>query len=1367
VDAYTLNNTIWGTTTPVRDDCSSSCVGIYDASGYVYERLVHVTVTTIVMANPNPEDPNIQNEDIPEEDLYHLLDFDEEEDSEMDIEEEEPEEDPVEEPKPLARHGDQFDAHPNLQPRNMNSWVDDHDDVEEEDDENEDVDIEEEDYAEIIFPYEVEEAGVESKAEGADVELEAKEPDGVPEATIGSGGLAPWALRYDLEALRRQKTIREAESGSSRTEIALLGSEARIRKIERGILHHDLSGVDETLGNVVKRLKVLESGENATLKKKLADKEMLLDLTRMDQDRAERRLSESIWIMPPKAMSEARMRKIIRGSGGTDGNVGDCGNAGRTGVRGAGPTVPELTRTKAMGIEAANNTPWSEVRKWMNEEFCPQSVIQRLEQELYNLRMKGMDIDRYTNQFHELDLLCPRMVEPKAVKVEQHLRGLTKSISGDVTSSQPTTINDAVCMAYKLVGQLIQDKADEATEGEKRKGAMTNAAPNNNETCQKCKNIRLAGDCWKCTKCGKLGHKTKRFWIPEMSCYNYNEKGHKKKDCPKLGRNGKGGNNHGGAYQLGAVNAQEDPKVVTGTFLFNNHYATALFDLGTDRSLVSTKFSTLINIKPAEIETSYEVELADGKIVSTNNVLKGCTLNLLNYSFPIDLMVIELGSFDIKIRMDWLSKNDAAILCGEKKVRIPLKNKALIIESDRNQSRLKIISCIKARKYIENGCELFLAQVTGTVSKEKRVEDVPVIHNIPEVFPDDLPGLSPPRRVEFHIDLILGATPMAHAPYRLAPSELKELSEQLKELSKKGFIRSRSSPWGAPVLFVKKKDGSFCMCIDYRELNKLTIKNKYPLPRIDDLFDQLQGSSVYSKIDLRSGYHQLCIREEDIPIVAFRTRYGYYEFQVMPFGLTNAHAVFMDLMNHVCKPYLDKFMIVFIDDILINSKNKEEHGEHLKTILKLLNDEKLIHVDPTKIEAIKSWAAPTTPTENKPFVFGNDEEEAFQTLKKKLCSALILTLPEGSEDFVVYCIASLKGFRAVLMQREKVITYASRQFRKIEDNYTTHDLELGAVVFALRLWRHYLYGTKCTVYTDHKSLKYILDQKELNMRQRRWLELLSDYDCEIRYHSGKANVVADALSRKVKESIRVRVLVVTVHNNLPKQIRNAQAEACEKENIGAGRFVGEGEPFEVRADGYDKMYHDLKKLYWWPNMKADIATYVRKCLTCAKVKAEHQRPSGLLQQPKIPVWKWERITMDIITKLPRKQSRYNSIWNDTDHGSMLCAYVIDFGSGWDKHLPLAGFSYNNSYHASIKAASFEALYERKCRSAVCWSEVGDAQLTGPELIRETMEMIVQIKNRLLAARSMQKSYADVRRKPLEFEVGDLVMLKVSPWKGVI
>ncbi|GJU05140.1 putative reverse transcriptase domain-containing protein [Tanacetum coccineum] len=316
---------------------------------------------------------------------------------------------------------------------------------------------------------------------------------------------------------------------------------------------------------------------------------------------------------------------------------------------------------------------------------------------------------------------------------------------------------------------------------------------------------------------------------------------------------------------------------------------------------------------------------------------------------------------------------------------------------------------------------------------------------------------------------------------------------------------------------------------------------------------------------------------------------------------------------------------------------------------------------------------------NVKFNWGEKEETAFQTLKQKLCSAPILALPEGSENFVVYCDASHKGLGAVLMQKEKVIAYASRQLKIHEKNYTTHDLELGAVVFALKMWRHYLYGTKCVVYTDHKSLQHILDQKELNMRQRRWLELLSDYDCELRYHPGKANVVADALSRKCRpKPLRVRALVMTIGLNLPARILNAQVEARKEENYGTEDLLGMIKKLEPRADGTmclknrswipcfgnlralimheshkskysihpgsDKMYQDLKKLYWWPNMKAEIATYVSKCMTCAKVKAEYQKPSGLLVQPKIPEWKWENITMDFVTKLPKTASGQDMIW---------------------------------------------------------------------------------------------------------------------------
>ncbi|GJT18196.1 putative reverse transcriptase domain-containing protein [Tanacetum coccineum] len=788
---------------------------------------------------------------------------------------------------------------------------------------------------------------------------------------------------------------------------------------------------------------------------------------------------------------------------------------------------PSLTwwnaKIATMGLETLNQMPWTEMNQLMNAKFCPIEEVQRIEHELWNLKVKEYNIVAYTYRFNELALMCPRMVEPERVKVDAYIRGLTDNIKGEVTSSKLANLNEAVRMTHKLMKQKLQARDERILEGKKRKwesfqsgnsSGKGNHRDNSRQTLQNNQkqgnaramvtaptNGKVFSGSLPCVSIVLLA-----MLVRVLSSVTSVERLGTRNRCPRKVKQEEIREVHDRAYAIKDAELK-GPNVVTGS--------------------------------------SYEVELADGRIFSTNTVLKGCTLNLVNHVFEIDLMPIELGTFDVIIGMDWLVKHNVVIVCGEKVGRIPYGNKMLIVESDKGVSRLKVISCIKACKYVERGCHLFLTHVTENKSKVKRMEDVPVIHDFPKVFPEELPGLPPPRQVEFRIDLELGAAPVARAPYRLAPSKMRELL---------------------------KKDGSFRMCIDYRELNKLTFKNRYPLPRIDDLFNQLKGSSVYSKIDLESGYHQLRIKEEDIPITAFRTRYGHFELQVMPFGLTNALAVFMDLMNRVCKPYLDKFVIVFIDDILVYSKDKEEHGKHLKIILELLKKERLhakflkcdfwldsvqflghvidrsgVHVDPAKIEAIKSWAAPTTPTEkDKKYEWGKEEEEAFQTLKQKLCNAPILALPEGTKDFVVYCDVSLKGYGAVLMQREKVTVYASRQLKVHEENYTTYDLELGAVVFALRLWRHYLYGMKCVVFTDYKSLQYILNQKELNLRQRRWIELLSDYDCEIRYHPVKANVVADALSRKERNKpLRVRALMMTVHNDLPKQIRKAREEAMK------------------------------------------------------------------------------------------------------------------------------------------------------------------------------------------------------------------------------
>ncbi|GJS57785.1 hypothetical protein Tco_0652569 [Tanacetum coccineum] len=934
------------------------------------------------------------------------------------------------------------------------------------------------------------------------------------------------------------------------------------------------------------------------------------------------------------------------------------------------------------------------------------------------------------------------------------------------------------------------------------------------------------------------------------------------------------------------------------------------------------KLRKYMDIPPTALDTNYSVELANDKSPTTSTILRGCTLNLQNHMFKIDLLPIELGSFDIIVRIDWMAEHYAKVVCYEKYIRVPYGNDMLIIQGERsgvkNESRLEVISSIRTQKYIDHGCQMFLIQMMKeekTKIPERQIEDVPVVRDFPEVFPEDLPGLPPTCLVEFHIELIPRAAPVARAPYRLTPAKMKELAEQLKELSDKelgSFDVIVGMDWMA-------EHRAEVVC--YEKYIRVPYGN-------DMLIIQGERSGVKKRIDIRS---HLKHQDAEVyrPWIDFPkvfpddllglppTRQVEFHIELIPGAAPVARAPYrlapaeMKELAEQLKELSDKVQ----REELYAKFSKCEFWINTVKFLGHVIDSSGIHVDPAKIETVKNWASPTTPSEIRQFLglagyyrrfiegfskiakpmteltqkdrkfdWGEEQETAFQLLKQKLCAAPILALPEGSDDFVVYCDASIKGLGAVLMQRMKVIAYASRQLKIHEKNYTTHDLELGAVVFALKIWRHYLYGTKCVVFTDHKSLQHILDQKDLNMRQRRWIELLSDYDCEIRYHPGKANVVADALSRKERiEPLRVRALVMTIGLDLPSRILEAQKEAVKVENIEAEDIEGMLKKLEARADGTlcldnrswlpcygdtrslimheshkskysihpgsDKMYHDLKMLYWWPNMKADIATYVSKCLTCAKVKAEHQRPSGLLVQPDIPEWKWEKITMDFITKLPKTAAGFDSIWvivdrltksahflpmRETDstekltrlymkeivarHGipvsiisdrdshftsrvwqslhkalgtqldlsttyhphtdgqsertiqtleDMLRACVIDFRNGWDRNLPLVEISYNNSYHTSIKAAPFEALYGRKCCSPICWTEVGEAQLTAPEIIHKTTEKIFKIRDRMQAIRDRQKIYADKRCRPLKFEIGDKVLLKVVTWKGVM
>ncbi|GJX03189.1 putative reverse transcriptase domain-containing protein [Tanacetum coccineum] len=763
---------------------------------------------------------------------------------------------------------------------------------------------------------------------------------------------------------------------------------------------------------------------------------------------------------------------------------------------------------RTIGVEAAYAMNWVELMKLMTEVYCPRNEIQKMETELWNPEREGETTCAYTQRFQDVDFVV--VLEMVLMISKTGWKGLlegyaSRKSDGESRGGWRVSRRDNRGQLRRVKRQNTSGKnvARAYTSGNnERKGYVGRPLP----YCNKCR-LHHEGLCTiRCGNCKKVGHQTRdcRAAIAPNTqkapvenqqgiiCYECGRPGHFRKDYPML-RNQNRGN------QTRNKNGNKTGNQTRGDEATARAYAIGEGGTNPDSIVVT--------------DTSYAIELADGRISETNIVLRGCALGLLGHPFDIDLMPVKLGSFDVIIGMDWLAKYHALIVCDEKVVRIPYGNEVLIIRGDNCDSG------ITSKKAEDK-------------SEERRLEDVPIVREFPEVFPEDLPGLPPARQVEFQIDLVPGAAPVARAPYRLAPAEMQELSTQLQELSDKGFIRPSSSPWGAPVLFVKKKDGSFWMCIDYRELNKLTVKNRYPLLRINDLFDQLQGSRVYSKIDLRSGYHQLRVREEDISKTAFRTRYGHYEFQVMPFGLTNAPAVFMDLMNRVCKPYLDRFVIVFIDDILIYSKSRKEHEGHLKLILNLLKKEELyakfskcefwlskvqflghvidsegIYVDPMKIEAIKDWASPKTPTEIRQFL--EKAEAAFKLLKQKLCSASILALPEGSENFVVYCDASHKGLGAVLMQKEKVIAYASRQLKVHEKNYTTHDLELG-----------------------------------------------------------KANMVADALSQKERSKpLRVRALVMTIWLNLPKQILSAQSEARKEENFIKEDLRGMINKLEPRADG--------------------------------------------------------------------------------------------------------------------------------------------------------------------------------------------------------
>ncbi|XP_073219665.1 uncharacterized protein [Cicer arietinum] len=694
-------------------------------------------------------------------------------------------------------------------------------------------------------------------------------------------------------------------------------------------------------------------------------------------------------------------------------------------------------------------------------------------------------------------------------------------------------------------------------------------------------------------------------------------------------------------FSLTRQDAQTSNAVVTTILSICSRDAHVLFDPRATHSFVSSWFATRLGKCSSSLEEALVVATPVGGNLLAKSVYRSCDITIDGKVLSVDLVVIGLVDFDVILGMDWLALHHATLDCHNKVMTFEIPGQLVFLfQGARCWVPHNQISTLAASKLMRRGCQTYLAVVRDTQVVEEKLEKIPIACEFPDVFIEELPGFPLDREVEFSIDLVPNTHPISIPPYRMAPVELKELKEQLQDLLDKGFIRPSSSPWRAPILFVKKKDGSMRLCVDYRPLNKVTVKNKYPLPHIDELFDQLQGAQCFSKIDLRSGYHQLKIKRDDITKKTFCTRYGHYEFQVMSFGLTNSLAAFMDLMNHVLKPFLDQFVIVFIDDILVYSKSKEEHERPLRLVLQTLRDKQLyaklskcqfwmdnvvflghvvskngISVDPSKVEAVQNWPRPTTMKEIRSFhglagyyrrfvkdfskivssltrltkkkvEFRRTDacEESFQKLKEYLTSSPILTLPIGGESYVVYCDASRVGLGCVLMQQGKVIAYASRQLQRHEVNYPTHDLEMAAVIIALKIWRHYLYG-----------------------------------------ETWKANVVADALSRKSMGSLSH---IAEVKRPIVKDIQEVVESGIQLElefsvdfdgvlrlksrlcvpNVGGFRrkILEEAHHSSYTIHpGSNKMYQDLRELYWWEGMKRDVVDFVSRCLVCQQVKAEH------------------------------------------------------------------------------------------------------------------------------------------------------------------
>ncbi|GKV24657.1 hypothetical protein SLEP1_g34241 [Rubroshorea leprosula] len=1115
---------------------------------------------------------------------------------------------------------------------------------------------------------------------------------------------------------------------------------------------------------------------------------------------------------------------------------------------------------------------WDGFKKVFMQEYIPDSRRRELQREFADLKQGSGIVEQYKEEFDRYLPFVGSQVADEQAKADRFLWGLNSDIYLAVNQFKPATYREAADRAIDQEKAMARVKSSGqhgagSSLGKRKfdgscrlfvpaphraaisKGSKGPGATKTGGQASMAQRARPTPPT--CQFCGKVGHTRDQCHIATGACFRCGKQGHQIANCPLLdpktqstqSTSQQGSTNQGAPKQNVDEAAATD--VITGTLPVNSDFAHVLFDSGASHSFIARSYALKRALPVDTSDCELHVDTSLGGMMTTRDVCRIMNIYIDGRQLSASLFVLDISDFDIILGMDWLSKHFASIDYHRKWVIFNIPGEPeFSFQGSGSFAPPMLISTLQAQKYPVNGCQGFLVSVTDASSVTSRLEDIPVVREFPDVFPEDLPGLPPDREVEFAIDLVPGTGPISKAPYRMAPTKLKELKIQLKELLEKGFIRPGVSPWGAPVLFVKKKDGSMRLCINYRELNKVTVKNRYPLPRIDDLFDQLKGAQVFSKIDLRSGYHQLKIKPDDVPKTAFRTRYGHYEFLVMPFGLTNAPARFMDLMNRVFSQYLDKFVVVFIDDILVYSASHAVHEKHLRIVLETLRSERLfakfkkcefwldnvaflghvvtkngISVDPQKIEAVVNWKRPNSVAEIRSFLglagyfrqFVGDFsriaqpmtrlirkdakfewtpecEESFLTLKEKLVTALVLALPIHGEGFTIYSDASKKGLGCVLMQKDRVIAYASRQLKPYEENYPTHDLELAAVIFALKIWRHYLYGETCEIFTDHKSLKkssgtassILATQKEL-------LEDLVKLDVELRMDSTMAYLAALSAQPALIDRIKLAQQKDPFLQRMKEKVRVGEPHMQEF-RISDDEILWFGNRLCVPRD------HALRRLP--RTLKGNDSIWV---IVDRLTKSAHFLPyrtgtsiEKLANMYMEEVVKLHGVPVSIVSDRDTRflshfwtslqqalgtQLNFSTAFHPQTDGQsertiqiledMLRAFVLDWKGSWNQHLSMAEFAYNNSYQSSIRMAPFEALYGRRCRSPVCWTEVGERSILGLELVQQSSEIVQLIKERLPAAQSRQKSYADKRRRDLEFEVGDHVFLKVSPTRGVL